>query len=375
MKEEYKQTKRKKPIYIYIYETLHNEIGKGMYSTAEFLPSEKELCERFDVERNTVRKALKLLVDDGMIIRVPGCGTKIVTQEEKSQESKQAEDIGHCILLTTQEDYLHNADGEYFHLKLIKSFENVFSNLGYNLIVKYIEKETDLKNTILQTSPSAIIFDSYHQSACYQEAIRAGIPCISVNHYTPLMTSLVSNNFDGAYQVVKMLTEAGHERIALITGKRNYQTTVERLGGIQKLYMQNGIPIKEKYIFTGNWQFNSGVEIGKKILAFPKEERPTAVFAFNDDMAFGCLSCFEKHGIAVPEDISIVGFDKTERYQSIFGPITTVDVNIDALVEYACWYLSGRISNTAPMTRVKIDIDVTIVDNGTVKRPNTSVPE
>ena len=92
-------------------------------------------------------------------------------------------------------------------------------------------------------------------------------------------------------------------------------------------------------------------------------------------MAFGCLSCFEKHGIAVPEDISIVGFDKTERYQSIFGPITTVDVNIDALVEYACWYLSGRISNTAPMTRVKIDIDVTIVDNGTVKRPNTSVPE
>lgn len=109
------------------------------------------------------------------------------------------------------------------------------------------------------------------------------------------------------------------------------------------------------------------MEIAEKILAMPKEELPTAVFAFNDDMAFGCLSCFEKHGISVPKDISIVGFDKTDRYQVIFRPLTTVDVNIDAMVEYTCWYLSERISGRAPVATAKIDIDAVIMDNGTVR--------
>lgn len=356
------------PIYKQIYAVLHKEIDEGLYNEDYRLPSEKELTERFHVERNTVRKSLQMLVDEGIVVKIPGYGSKVVSPEDPSPHgAKPVPDTGHCILLATQEDYLQNSDGEYFHFKLIKSFERALSNLGYTLIFKFIEKEEDLRNTILHTSPSAIIFDSYIQPPIYQEALRLKIPCVSVNHYTPLMTSIVSNNFDGAYQVAKMLVEAGHEKIAVVAGKRNYQTSIERLSGVQKLYMQKRMVFDPKYLFTGNWKFQSGVEIGEKILAMPKEELPTAVFAFNDDMAFGCLSCFEKHGLSVPEDISIVGFDKTDRYQVIFRPITTVDVNIDALVEYTCWYLSGRINNSAPLTNAKIDIDAVMIDNGTVR--------
>lgn len=358
---------KKVPIYKQIYSTLLQEIQDGVYDSDYRLPSEKELTERFGVERNTVRKSLQLLVDDGIVKKVPGYGSKVVSPEDVSNREKPVVDSGRCILLATQEDYLQNSDGEYFHFKLIKSFEKAFSNLGYTLIFKFIEKEADLRNTILHTSPSAIIFDSHIQVPIYQEALRMKIPCVSVNHYTPLMTSVVSNNFDGAYHVAKMLTEAGHEKIAIVAGKRNYQTSIERLSGVQKLYMQKRIPFDSKYLFYGNWKFQSGVEIGEKILAMPKEELPTAVFAFNDDMAFGCLSCFEKHGISVPEDISIVGFDKTDRYQVIFRPLTTVDVNIDALVEYTCWYLSERISGRAPTANAKINIDAVITDHGTVR--------
>lgn len=358
---------KKVPIYKQIYATLLKEIQDGQYASDSRLPSEKELTERFGVERNTVRKSLQLLVDDGIVIKVPGYGSKVVSSQDLNQRAKPALNTNRCILLATQEDYLQNSDGEYFHFKLIKSFERVLSNLGYTLIFKFIEKEADLRNTILHTSPSAIIFDSYIQVPIYQEALRMKIPCVSVNHYTPLMTSIVSNNFDGAYHVAKMLTEAGHEKIAFIAGKQNYQTTMERLSGVQKLYMQKRIPFDTKYLFYGNWKFQSGVEIAEKILAMPKEELPTAVFAFNDDMAFGCLSCFEKHGISVPKDISIVGFDKTDRYQVIFRPLTTVDVNIDAMVEYTCWYLSERISGRAPVATAKIDIDAVIMDNGTVR--------
>jgi DNA-binding LacI/PurR family transcriptional regulator len=271
------------------------------------------------------------------------------------------------ILLATQENYLLDSNGEHFHIRLIRSFERLFSKSRFNLLFKSVERGADFLEVIRQTRPAAIILDSYNQEAVYQEAARSGIPRVSVNHYTPLITSVVSNNFDGAYQAAKLLTDAGHRRIAYVTGKRNYQTTIERLSGVQRLYMQLGVPLDPKYVFTGNWQFPSGVEAAEQILAMPAADRPTAVFAFNDDMSYGCLSCFEKHGLFVPGDISLVGFDNSDRFQSAFRPITTVDVNIDALVEYTYWYLSGRLSGSAPATNARIDIDAAIVDNGTVR--------
>lgn len=369
-----KQTKM--PLYRQIYTALRGEIDNGAYRNGDRIPSEKELTGRFQVERNTVRKALQMLVDDGLVVKVPGYGTKVASPgEARPGPPARLPAIQSNILLATTENYLQDSDGEYFHVRLIQSFERIFSKAGYNLLFKSVEKGTDFLEVIHQTHPMAIILDSYNQETVYQEAVQSGIPCVSVNHYTPLITSVVSNNFDGAYQAAKLLTDAGHRKIAYITGKRNYQTSIERLSGVQRLYMQIGMPLDPKYIFTGNWQFPSGAEAAEQILAMPASDRPTAVFAFNDDMSFGCLSCFEKHGLSVPGDISLVGFDKSDRFQSIFRPITTVDVNIDAIVEYTYWYLSGRLAGSAPKTNARIDIDAAIVDNGTVRviRPEQEI--
>jgi DNA-binding LacI/PurR family transcriptional regulator len=83
-------------------------------------------------------------------------------------------------------------------------------------------------------------------------------------------------------------------------------------------------------------------------------------------MAYGCYSSIQRAGLRVPEDISIVGFDKSDMYNSIFPMITTVDVNVDAMVEYSCWILSGYLNGTAPGYAVKIQIDTTMCDNGTI---------
>lgn len=86
-----------------------------------------------------------MLVDEGIVVKIPGYGSKVVSPEDPSPHgAKPVPDTGHCILLATQEDYLQNSDGEYFHFKLIKSFERALSNLGYTLIFKFIEKEEDL---------------------------------------------------------------------------------------------------------------------------------------------------------------------------------------------------------------------------------------
>jgi LacI family transcriptional regulator len=356
----------KTPIFKQIYDILISEIKDDLYAVTGRLPSEKELCDRFEVERNTVRKALQILVDENRIIRVPGVGSKILSgTEAKRSVKKNAQ--ANIIILITQVDYLSSQNGESFHYRLIHSLEKRLSEQNYNLLFKPVSKDGIVAETIRSAAPQGIIFDSFNQDSFYQEALDSGLPCVSVNHHTPLFTSIVSNNFDGAYRVARHLIEAGHERVAYILGKHNHQTSLERLNGVQSFYTSKGLTIPPGYLIPSEWTFNSGLQAAETILAMKAADRPTAVFAFNDDLAYGCYAAFHRQGLEVPGDISIVGFDKSDRYNGMFPPITTVDVNMDAIVDWACWYLSSGISGTAPKVSAKIQIDTTFRDNGTIR--------
>jgi len=359
----------KQAVYKQIHSILLAEINDGVYDNTPVLPSEKELCNRFGVERNTLRKALRILVDEGVIYKKPGYGSMLANNGSTFERVKPAgpwsDSARKNILLVTQEDYLQD-NGEYFHFRLINRIERSISEMGYNLIFKSVDTSDGFKNIIKNIMPAAIIYDSYVHTELYKDGLDASVPCISINHYTPLMTSVVSNNFDGAYNVAKTLLKAGHRKIAVITGKKNYQTNIERLSGLQTYYLKKGLPLSKIMMLEGDWLFSSGVSAGEQIANMKESERPTAVFALNDDMAFGCYSSFDNAGIRVPEDISIVGFDRSDRYNSIFPPITTVDVNLDAMIDHACWILSGYLDGTAPGFSVKIQIDTTFIDYETM---------
>jgi DNA-binding LacI/PurR family transcriptional regulator len=98
-----------------------------------------------------------------------------------------------------------------------------------------------------------------------------------------------------------------------------------------------------------------------------KEKRPTAIFAFNDEMAYGCYNTLTKQGLSIPGDLSIAGFDKNDRYAGMFPPISTVDVNLPAIVDCASWYLAERISGRAPLSLSRMEIRAGFCDLGTVK--------
>jgi DNA-binding LacI/PurR family transcriptional regulator len=373
------------PVFRQIYDILFREIKAGTYNSTGKLPSEKELCRRFDVERNTVRKALQILTDENLVVRVPGIGTRLAAKngaakrrmpagaDEKKARPPRAElkdrQKSSIILLITQIDYLHSAEGQSFHYQLIHAFEKRLSGLGFNLLFKPVGQEGILADTIRDASPQGIIFDSFNPDSYYREAAEFGLSCVSVNHHTPRFTSIVSNNFEGAYGIAKMFAGAGHKKIALVTGRENLQTTVERMGGVQTFCASRGSNLKNDLVIPGDWSFDSGVAAAKKILSLPASSRPTAVFAFNDDMAYGCYSVFQAKGLSVPGDISLAGFDKTGRYKAMFPPITTADVNLPVIVDYASWYLSSGLSGWSPRGPAKIQIDTSVCDNGTIGAP------
>ncbi len=83
-----------------------------------------------------------------------------------------------------------------------------------------------------------------------------------------------------------------------------------------------GLPIARDHIVGGDFSFRSGLEAGEALLA--THPRPTAIFASNDDMALGVSVAALKHGVAVPSDLAIAGFDDAPTARLAWPPITTI---------------------------------------------------
>jgi DNA-binding LacI/PurR family transcriptional regulator len=353
----------KTPLFRQIYQVLLSELDEGLYDGAALMPSEKELCARFDVERNTLRKALSLLVEEKRIIRRPGLGTEVVRPGAPLGQNP----AGPLSLFITQVDYLNAVGGESFHLRLIHNLDRRLGELGGAMLFKPVEQSGDITELIRSVSARGIIFDSLIEKNYYIQALKTGIPCISVNQYSPLMTSIVSDNFGGAYGAAKRILDAGHKKVAFILGKTSFDSCRERLRGIKQLYAERNLELKGEYLIEGNWLFSSGVAAAEQIVKMPEPGRPTAVFAFNDDMAYGCYTALTRLGFRVPGDISIVGFDNSNRYADMLPPISTVDVNLSTIIEYAAWYLAERFAGRAPKEAIKIETQTAFCDKGTIK--------
>ncbi|WP_423140705.1 LacI family DNA-binding transcriptional regulator [Parablastomonas sp. CN1-191] len=131
-----------------------------------------------------------------------------------------------------------------------------------------------------------------------------------------------SNDSQAVREAVQHLYQLGHRRIALVTGPRGFRSAQEREAGYDEQVAKLGLPADDALKAGGNYTFDSGHEAGARLLdAVP---RPTAIFSSNDEMAAGVLHAARERGIAVPEDLSIVGFDDTAIAAHLWPPLTTV---------------------------------------------------
>lgn len=131
----------------------------------------------------------------------------------------------------------------------------------------------------------------------------------------------------GAYLAVKHLIDAGHERIATVTGPLSTYTGIKRLDGYKTALAEASLPYEEELVFTGDYTFEKGCSLGPQVFA----QSPTAVFAANDMMAIGLLRSAREQGIAVPDDLSVIGFDNLLMAALVETPLTTVNQPLETL--------------------------------------------
>jgi len=202
---------------------------------------------------------------------------------------------------------------------------------GYHLVLEPLDSASPTapeitRSTLMTLRPDGAILTPpvSDRAAVLQALDEAGMPYVRIAPYSaPDRAAHVHiDDRQAAYEMTLHLLELGHRDIGFIVGHPDHGASHHRREGFQRAMRDRGCPVREDRIAQGFFSFQSGYQCAERLLA--GRDRPTAIFASNDDMALGVLAAAHRQRLAVPDDLSVAGFDDTPAAVSSTPPLTTV---------------------------------------------------
>lgn len=156
------------------------------------------------------------------------------------------------------------------------------------------------------------------------ESLNIPLPLVVVDWWFTELNAdkIFENSTSGGYLATKTLIEAGHSKIAIITGNLKKSLAQNRLKGYKKALAEANIPLNPNWIIESHFDFAGGVA-GMNIL-LSLADKPTAVFACSDTIAVGAYQAIWQKGLRIPQDISIIGYDDIELAKYLSPPLSTI---------------------------------------------------
>lgn len=186
------------------------------------------------------------------------------------------------------------------------------------------------------------------------------IDCVRVGPKSRGQQPFVAMDDDTAsYQMTQFLLEKGHRRIGFIKGHIGHAATYQRFGGYTRALKEANLDILEHLIVQGDFSFESGAKMAQQLLNLPTSERPTAIFASNDDMAAAVVSVAGQMSLDVPQDLSVCGFDDTPLARIISPALTTVRQPIYTMGYQAAKQLVSRSKDDTALGQI-LDFEIKI---------------
>jgi len=172
---------------------------------------------------------------------------------------------------------------------------------------------------------------------------KAGIPMVVVASGKPRadISAVSIDDERAAFDMTCHLAKLGHRRIAFISGNPNQTASGRRLEGYKRGLASMGIDFKAELVTDGLFTYRSGLDAAERLLDLG--EPPSAIFAANDDMAAAAVAVAHRHGLDVPGDITVCGFDDTPLATTIWPELTTIHQPIRDMSKAAMELLAGEI--------------------------------
>ena len=218
-----------------------------------------------------------------------------------------------------------------FFSLIIQGIEGAAQRAGYTVLLgntQHDERHEERYARMLKRKEAdGLIFLGHRLPTAAAELVDAMAPrCAPVVHgceYSPALgvASVHIDNATAAADAMEHLYQLGHRRIAVITGPLISPLSRDRLQGATCRARAHGAE-EQMIVRHGDFSLESGASIAECLL--DHAERPTAIFCFNDEMAIGVIAVAKRHGLRVPEDLSVVGFDDIRFARHIDPPLTTI---------------------------------------------------
>jgi LacI family transcriptional regulator len=168
-----------------------------------------------------------------------------------------------------------------------------------------------------------------------------------------------------AYEMTGYLLSLGHRDIAFIGGPPNHRAASQRAEGFRAAMAHASVSVRPEWVQAGEFSFRSGWDCGERLLE--ATNRPTAIFAGNDDMALGVMAVANRLHVDIPGELSLAGFDDSPSAQVVWPQLTTVRQPVFEMAAAAAEILIG--AQRAPNQRPAGLMDFELVVRQSSARP------
>lgn len=271
-------------------------------------------------------------------------------------------------------------ENEFFS-GIISGISQIADENGYNIHFMSSNEDTKKEHYFLETVErqrlaGVIIAPVSENDSVTRKKLQkmhaGGIPVILVDRDIKgaEFDGVFVDNLSGAYDGVKALIDAGHTRIAIITGPETSKPGRERLKGYLNALVDAGIEVRPEYMISGDFKTEKAYRCAEQLLKL--ENPPTAIFTSNNLTTIGCLKYFTENKLRMGKQISLVGFDDIEILKLIAYKVSVVSRDAKEQGMEAMKLMLERLQDKdIQRGQVKLNVPYQVILRGTEKiKPN-----
>ncbi len=271
--------------------------------------------------------------------------------------SKHSHLLGLLIPQTEQETKLMFSNA--FYGTFLSNFEYEARKKGYNILISGTSAEESYLDVARKRSLDGIVIVGVELESDIKGLKKNGIPAVLVDSYgmDKDLSSVTIDDENGGFLATKYLIGMGHSNIGFASGYLTKEgVNTERYKGYERALASHGLPLDGRLVYSGTISYEYGFELGLALSS--SSDRPSAVFATADILAFGLIKGLKKGGLKVPRDISVVGFDDGFLASNMEPALTTVRQDVDSKARIAAQLVIDAIEGKGTCSNIVLPVSL-----------------